>query len=307
LQECDRSAERVGTTPTTNSFAAAPKIPTLCQRSDSCRAACRVYGWGAVLRTFCKLNGTYMLGSGTYGTRKQPTGNEAILEEILVSDTGELDLERRRQAMVMIIAVHANLCANEIGKDELSDRIMQAMASVPRHRFVPVELQGWAYEDLPLPVGHGKTISQPFIVALMTDLLAVEEHDKVLEIGTGFGYQAAVLAELAKSVFSVEIIAELAREGERRLRGAGYDKVQLRIGDGSRGWPEHAPFDKIMITAAPEFVPERLLEQLKPGGRMVLPVGVEEEQKLVVVEKGNHNVRTRELIAVRFSPLITSH
>jgi protein-L-isoaspartate(D-aspartate) O-methyltransferase len=239
--------------------------------------------------------------------RKQPTGNEAILEEILVSDTGELDLERRRQAMVMIIAVHANLCANEIGKDQLSDRIMQAMASVPRHRFVPVELQGWAYEDLPLPVGHGKTISQPFIVALMTDLLAVEEHDKVLEIGTGFGYQAAVLAELTKSVFSVEIIAELAREGERRLRGAGYDNVQLRIGDGSRGWPEHAPFDKIMMTAAPEFVPERLLAQLKPGGRMVLPVGVEEEQKLVVVEKGEDNVRTRELIAVRFSPLITSH
>jgi len=208
----------------------------------------------------------------------------------------------------MIIAVHAKLCVNEIGKDRLSSRIMEAMASVPRHRFVPVELQELAYEDLPLPIGFGKTISQPFIVALMTDLLAVEEHDKVLEIGTGFGYQAAVLAELAMGVYSVEIIAELATEGELRLRGAGYDKVRLRIGDGSRGWSEHAPFDKIMMTAAPEHIPERLLEQLRPGGRMVLPVGVEDEQKLIVVEKDNHNqVRTRELMAVRFSQLITSH
>jgi protein-L-isoaspartate(D-aspartate) O-methyltransferase len=210
--------------------------------------------------------------------------------------------------MVAIIAVHAKLCVSEIGMDRLSDRVMQAMARVPRHRFVPVELQELAYEDLPLPIGHGKTISQPFIVALMTDLLAVEEHHKVLEIGTGLGYQAAILAELAEAVFSVEIIAELAREGERRLRGSGCDKVQLRIGDGSRGWPEQAPFDKIMMTAAPEFVPQRLLEQLKPGGRMVLPVGVEDEQKLAVVEKGSdHQVRTRELIAVRFSPLVTSH
>jgi protein-L-isoaspartate(D-aspartate) O-methyltransferase len=226
----------------------------------------------------------------------------------VVSDTDEREFAKYRQAMVKIIAAHANMCVNEIGKDRLSDSTMQAMASVPRHRFVPVELQGWAYEDLPLPIGYGKTISQPFIVALMTDLLAVEEHDKVLEIGIGLGYQAAILAELSKGVFSIEIIAELAREGERRLRSVGYDKVQLRIGDGSRGWPEHAPFDKIVMAAAPEFVPKRLLDQLKPGGRMVLPVGVEDEQKLVVVEKGDDNkVLTRKLIAVRFSPLITSH
>jgi len=235
-------------------------------------------------------------------------GWKAILKEKPVSDTDELDLEKCRRAMVLIIAVHANLCVNEIGKDKLSDRVMRAMASVPRHRFVPHELQGWAYEDLPLPIGHGKTISQPFIVALMSDLLAIEGHEKVLEIGTGLGYQSAILAELAKDVFSVEIIAELAREGERRLRDAGYDKVQLRIGDGSRGWPEHAPFDKIMITAAPQFVPQRLLGQLNPGGSMVLPVGAGDEQKLLVVEKSyDDKVRTRELIAVRFSPLITSH
>jgi protein-L-isoaspartate(D-aspartate) O-methyltransferase len=227
---------------------------------------------------------------------------------MLVSDTDELNLVKCRQAMVMIIAFQASLCLEEIGKDRLSDRVMQAMATVPRHRFVPVELQERAYDDLPLPIGFGKTISQPFMVALMTDLLAVEEQDKVLEIGTGLGYQAAILTELAKQVFSVEIIEELAREGELRLRATGCPNVQLRIGDGSQGWVEHAPFDKIMVTAAPELIPQRLLEQLKPGGKMVLPVGVEDKQKLVVVEKGDdHQVRTRELIGVRFSPLITSH
>ena len=225
-----------------------------------------------------------------------------------MSDTDDLNLVKCRQAMAMIIAVHASLCREKIGTDRLGDRVMQAMATVPRHQFVPVELQEWAYDDLPLPIGCGKTISQPFMVALMTDLLAIEDHDKVLEIGTGLGYQAAILAELAKQVFSVEIIEELAREGELRLRATGCDNVQLRIGDGSRGWVEHAPFDKIMVTAAPELVPQTLLEQLKPGGKMVLPVGVGDEQRLVVVEKGDdRKVRTRELIAVRFSPLITSH
>jgi protein-L-isoaspartate(D-aspartate) O-methyltransferase len=178
-----------------------------------------------------------------------------------MSDTHELNLVKCRQAMVMIIAVHASLCLEKIGTDRLGDRVMQAMATVPRHQFVPVELQEWAYDDLPLPIGYGKTISQPFMVALMTDLLAIEEHDKVLEIGTGLGYQAAILTELAKQVFSVEIIEELAREGELRLRATGCPNVQLRIGDGSQGWVEHAPFDKIMVTAAPELVPQRLLEQ----------------------------------------------
>lgn len=225
-----------------------------------------------------------------------------------MSDTDEENLLRCRQAMVAIVAAHANLCAEELGKSRLSDRVMLAMATAPRHRFVPAELQEFAYEDLPLPIGSGKTISQPFMVALMTDLLAIEEQDKVLEIGTGLGYQSAVLAELAKQVFSIEILEELAREAELRLRSAGYGNVQLRIGDGSRGWVEHAPFDKIVLTAAPRLVPQRLLEQLKPGGKMVLPAGVEDEQKLVVVEKGDDGqVQTRELIGVRFSPLIASH
>ena len=225
-----------------------------------------------------------------------------------MSDTDEPNLVKCRLAMVMIIAHYASLCVEEIGKDRLSDRVLEAMARVPRHQFVPGELQELAYADMPLPIGCGKTISQPFMVALMTDLLAIEEHDKVLEIGTGLGYQTAILGELAEQVFSVEIIEELAKEGERRLRATGCDNVQLRIGDGSRGWQEHAPFDKIIMTAAPTVIPQRLVEQLKPGGRMVLPAGRENEQRLVVVEKSDDcQVRTRELIAVRFSPVITSH
>jgi protein-L-isoaspartate(D-aspartate) O-methyltransferase len=225
-----------------------------------------------------------------------------------VSGADEQNFVKRRQAMLMIIAGYASLCVEEIGKDRLADRVMEAMARVPRHQFVPVELQEWAYEDMPLPIGCGKTISQPFMVALMTDLLAIQEHDKVLEIGTGLGYQTAILAELAEQVFSVEIIEELAREGERRLRAMGYDNVQLRVGDGSRGWVECAPFDKIIVTAAPKLIPQKLLEQLKVGGRMVLPAGPNDEQKLNVVEKGNDlKLTTRELIEVRFLPLIISH
>jgi protein-L-isoaspartate(D-aspartate) O-methyltransferase len=225
-----------------------------------------------------------------------------------VSDADEQNFEKHRRAMLTVIAAHASLCVEQIGKDRLSDRVMEAMGSVPRHRFVPAEIQEWAYEDLPLPIGCGKTISQPFMVALMTDLLALETDDKVLEVGTGLGYQAAILAELAEQVFSVEIVEELAREGARRLRAAGYDSVQLRLGDGSRGWRDHAPFDKIIVTAAPELIPQGLLEQLKPGGRMVIPAGLEDEQKLILAEKGKDGrVRTRELIAVRFSPLTLSH
>jgi protein-L-isoaspartate(D-aspartate) O-methyltransferase len=251
-----------------------------------------------------RIMGLCFLGGSPAGpamARLGTTGN-------MMSDTDELDLESRRRAMVMIVAAYVRLCAEELGKERLSDRVMQAMTTVPRHRFVPAELEEWAYEDTPLPIGQGKTISQPFMVALMTDLLAIKESDKVLEIGTGLGYQSAILAELAKHVFSVEIIEELANEAERRLRSAGYDNVQLRIGDGSRGWIERGPFDKIMVSAAPRDIPQRLLGQLKAGGKMVLPLGGEDDQTLIVVEKGDDaHVRTHELIAVRFSPLIVSN
>ncbi|MGH6814128.1 MAG: protein-L-isoaspartate(D-aspartate) O-methyltransferase [Hyphomicrobiaceae bacterium] len=213
-----------------------------------------------------------------------------------------------RQTMVTLIAAKAGLCAARIGKETLSERVLEAMNRVPRHRFVPTELEELAYEDMPLPIGCDKTISQPFIVALMTDLLDLKEDDKVLEIGTGLGYQAAVLAELCREVFSVEILHELAREAERRLTAAGRGNIRLRNGDGARGWREHAPFDKIILTAAPELVPPALVEQLKPGGRMVLPAGSEDDQRLIVVEKSEDcRTRTKDVLPVRFSVLIASH
>ena len=182
---------------------------------------------------------------------------------------------------------------------------MGAMADVPRHEFVPVELRDTAYVDSPLPIGHGKTISQPFMCALMTDLLELESDDKVLEIGTGLGYGAAVLAEIAGEVYSVEILSELADEAQRRLRAQNFD-VTTRIGDGSYGWADQAPFDKMIVTAAPERIPQALLEQLRPGGRMVIPIGVEDSQELVMVEKDNDDsIEITKIMPVVFRPART--
>lgn len=213
-----------------------------------------------------------------------------------------------RHSMVEMIEVYVHLSRDRIDKDRLDDRVMAAMARVPRHRFVPAELQHVAYVDSPLPIGCGKTISQPFMVALMTDLLEVADGDAVLEVGTGLGYQAAILAEMAAKVYTVELIEELAREGERRLAAAGYDTIRFRIGDGSQGWPEHAPYDRVIVTAAAELIPPALLRQLKPGGKMVIPAGIEEQQQLLVVDKdAGGRVKTREIIPVLFSPMITAH
>ena len=213
-----------------------------------------------------------------------------------------------RRMMVEEIAQYADMAGDAIGKHELDPRVMAAMGKVPRHEFVPVELRGVAYADSPLPIGHGKTVSQPFMVAVMTDLLALEPDDSVLEIGTGLGYQAAVLAELAGKVYSVEILSELAEDAKRRLRSLGYEGIELRVGDGAYGWPEHAPFDKVMVTAAPELMPPHLLGQLKPGGTMVIPAGIESAQQLLLVTKNAEGrIKTREMMAVRFSQLVTSH
>jgi len=169
---------------------------------------------------------------------------------------------------------------------------------------VPVELQAHAYLNRPLPIGYEKTVSQPFIVALMTDLLELEPDDKVLEIGTGAGYQAAILAALAKRVYSVDIIEELAAGAERRLKRLGYGNVEIKVANGYYGWPEHAPYDKIMVTAAPDLIPPPLLGQLKPGGRMVVPTGIPDKQALVLVEKSAAgSLSTREILPVRFSEL----
>jgi protein-L-isoaspartate(D-aspartate) O-methyltransferase len=211
--------------------------------------------------------------------------------------------EQRREMVAAIRAIAENM-APQIGKTALDERVLRAMAQVPRHEFVPVEVQQYAYLNRPIPIGFDKTISQPMMVAVMTDLLELKADDMVLEIGTGLGYQAAVLAELAGNVYSVEVIDELAQRAIRRLKQQGYTNVEVRIGNGYAGWPEHTPFDKVMVTAAPDLIPPPLINQLKAGGRMVIPVGLLGAQQLVVVEKDlNGRVITKEIMPVLFSVL----
>lgn len=211
----------------------------------------------------------------------------------------------RRKAMVEVITEIARDTGAETGRAQFSAPVMAAMGRVPRHRFVPAAQLAQAYDDRPLPIGNGQTISQPFIVALMTDLLALKPGDRVLEIGTGCGYQAAVLAEIAREVYSIEIVEPLAQEAAARLTALGYRNVSARAGDGYRGWPEHAPFDAIIVTAAAPAVPPALIEQLKPGGRLVIPVGAQwEAQQLLVIDKNAAGaITTRKVLGVRFVPL----
>jgi protein-L-isoaspartate(D-aspartate) O-methyltransferase len=224
--------------------------------------------------------------------------------------TVEADSEFREQrlGMVELIAACASLVASRTGRERLDERVLAAMAEVPRHEFVPQPLRQYAYLNMPLPIGCTKTISQPFIVALMTDLLQIGPSDRVLEVGTGLGYQAAILAELARRVYTVELIEELAGEARRRLAALDYANIEFRLGDGSHGWPEQAPYDKIMVTAAPELIPPMLIGQLRPGGRMVIPAGVESAQKLLLVTKdAAGRTAAKEILEVSFSPLIVSH
>jgi protein-L-isoaspartate(D-aspartate) O-methyltransferase len=209
----------------------------------------------------------------------------------------------RRHMLAEISAATAHV-SGLIGKAALDERVMTAMGKVPRHEFVPIELQPFAYANMPLPIGFNKTISQPFIVALMTDLLDVNADDTVLEIGTGFGYQAAILAQLAREVYSIEVVEELGQQARQRLRRQGCTNVKLKIANGYHGWSEHAPFDRIMVTAAPDLVPPPLIHQLKNGGKMVVPAGLPDAQQLVVVDKdGNGRVTMRQILPVRFSQL----
>lgn len=184
-----------------------------------------------------------------------------------------------------------------------SPRVLEAMRSVERHRFVPDDAVRHAYDDSPLRIGHGQTISQPYIVALMTELLDPQDTDRVLEIGTGSGYQAAVLSLLVAEVYSIEIVEALGVSSRDRLEVLGYDNVQVRIGDGYQGWPENAPFDKIIITAAPPEIPPKLVAQLADGGRMVLPVG-EAYQQLVLLERRGDVIEERTITGVRFVPMV---
>ena len=208
-----------------------------------------------------------------------------------------------RRHMVELVEMHFDLAGDEIGERTLGAALRRALIEVPRHLFVPLQLAGAAYQDTPLPIGFEKTISQPFIAALMLDLLELTPGTRVLEVGTGLGYQAAVMAELGAEVFSVEVVEEFTEAAGARFAALGY-KVALRAGDGARGWPEHAPFEAIVVTAAAPEPPEKLVEQLAPGGRMVIPLGEGEVQQLSVVEKAlDGTIAIRALMPVRFTRL----
>lgn len=218
------------------------------------------------------------------------------------------DRSEERAEMVERIILHGQAAAAERRGILLSPRVLEVMGAVPRHEFVRPDVTEMAYLDSPLPIGHGKTISQPFIVALMAELLDLQPEDRVLEVGTGLGYHAAVLGSLADAVFSVELIAELAEAAGRNLARTGFTNVSVRTGDGGRGWKEQAPFDKISAAAAPEHVPKALLDQLRPGGRLVLPLGPLDEQSLVLVTRDEDGeTKTSRILPVRFSGLTLTH
>ena len=219
------------------------------------------------------------------------------------------DYAQQRQRLVETVEEHVRETSDYLRRARLDPRVMKAIGTVPRHEFVPANLRDRAYENRPLPIGHSQTISQPYIVAIMTDLLELTPQHRVLEIGTGSGYQAAILAALIEQVYSIEIIEPLGEAARERLARLGFDKVQVRIGDGYYGWEEHAPFDAIVVTAAASHVPPPLIKQLKPGGRMIIPVGSHfmTQQLLLVTKSMNGEVRTQQILPVAFVPLTGGH
>lgn len=217
--------------------------------------------------------------------------------------------EKARMELIKIIEEDVRLTSRELNKTELDSRVIKALASVPRHEFVPDEEQSYAYENRPLPIGHGQTISQPYIVAIMTDMLNLTPDSKVLELGTGSGYQAAILSELAAEVYTIEIVEPLGLLAKQRLQRLGYDNVTTKVGDGYYGWQEHAPFDAIIVTAAASHIPPPLIKQLKPGGRMVVPVGSRfmTQQLLLVDKRDDGKVVSRQILPVVFVPVTGEH
>jgi protein-L-isoaspartate(D-aspartate) O-methyltransferase len=216
------------------------------------------------------------------------------------------EFSEMRQRMLAEIAAKTIYACAQLGKAALAPRVMDVMGTVPRHEFVPLELRPFAYADSPLPIGFDKTISQPFIVAVMTDLLDVQPTDTVLEIGTGLGYQSAIISQLARRVYSMELIEELAAQARHRLFRQGHANVEVRIANGCAGWPEHAPFDKVIVTAAAELIPPALIYQLKPGGRMVIPVGSDGDVQWlrVVTRRADGGYDEKRVLPVRFVPLV---
>lgn len=218
-----------------------------------------------------------------------------IKKEPGVSNQSTFDEERK------------NMVEFQIQKRGIKDRkVLEAMLKVPRHLFVPEQMKELAYGDEPLPIGEGQTISQPYIVAYMTEALKLTGNERVLEIGTGSGYQTAILAEIVKEVYTVEVIPELSRRAQKVLAELGYNNIKFLIGDGTRGWPEHAPYDAILVSAAPATVPRTLVDQLKINGRMIIPVGTD-FQELMLVRRKKDGWEEERLIGVRFVPLVTIH
>ena len=219
------------------------------------------------------------------------------------------DYQKLRERLVIEISQDVMDTSGYIGKNALDERVMRAIGTVGRHHFVPDKLQSQAYENRPLPIGFGQTISQPYIVALMTDLMKLEQDDVVLEIGTGSGYQAAILSRLVAQVYSIEIIPELAKSSSQRLRRLGFANVAVKNADGYYGWQEHAPYDAIIVTAASSHIPPPLVSQLKPGGVLVIPVGpVFQVQQLSLVSKSmDGKLKTRQVLPVRFVPFTGEH
>ncbi len=234
-----------------------------------------------------------------------------VLQLVLISGGHAVadEYAHQRQQLMAEIEDDVKRTARYIDRKSFDKRVMQAMDTVPRHKFVPSHLRSRAYENRPLPIGYGQTISQPYIVALMTDLLQPQPDHSVLEIGTGSGYQAAVLSRLVESVYSIEIIEELGKSSTQLLKRIGYDNIKTRIADGYDGWPQHAPFDSIIVTAAISHIPPPLVQQLKKGGRMVIPVGTRfQTQYLTLVEKDMQGfITTRQLLPVQFVPFTGGH
>ena len=213
--------------------------------------------------------------------------------------------QRQRLELVDIIKSEVELTSAFLDQGALDERVLGALAKVPRHEFVPEDQRPYAYENRPLPIGYGQTISQPYIVAVMTDLLKPKKTDRVLEVGTGSGYQAAILAELVDQVYTLEIVEELAVKGADNLKRTGYNTVHTRIGDGYYGWETETPFDGIIVTAVASHVPPPLIKQLKPGGRMIIPVGGQfmMQYLTLVIKDVDNKISTRQLLPVRFVPL----
>ncbi|MBN1852739.1 MAG: protein-L-isoaspartate(D-aspartate) O-methyltransferase [Pirellulales bacterium] len=240
-------------------------------------------------------------GSRTYGIQQDRDGDDpktssgVATEPRPANHTDRVGFQQERKQMV-----DRQLAARDIR----SERVLATMRKVPRHLFVPNEYQAMAYSDRPLPIGHDQTISQPYIVALMTQLVQPKSDDRALDVGTGSGYQAAILAELVKEVYSIEILEPLAKEAGQRLKELGYKNIQVRHGDGYRGWPDRAPFDVIIVAAAPDHIPQPLVDQLAPGGRLVIPVGNYFWQDLLVLEKDvKGKIHQRKVTPVAFVPM----